>query len=108
VTYRLYRERLAEQDLFEQTVYLARERPEVALRFVEAVEQACARLAERPLLGTLRTCNSPRLTGVRMWPLPGAFRNYLIFYQFVHDEVRILRVLHGARDIPTLLETAGD
>ncbi len=36
------------------------------------------------------------LPGFRAMP----FGNRLIFYKIVADEVRVLRVLHGARDIP--------
>jgi plasmid stabilization system protein ParE len=28
------------------------------------------------------------------------FRKYLIFYESLPDRVRLLRVLHGARDLP--------
>jgi toxin ParE1/3/4 len=33
-----------------------------------------------------------------------AFQRYVIFYTTDGDEVRIERILHGARDIPTVLE----
>jgi toxin ParE1/3/4 len=33
----------------------------------------------------------------------GRFRNYLIFYRRTNDEVEVLRVLHGARDIRSIL-----
>lgn len=33
----------------------------------------------------------------------GRFRNYLIFYRRKDDEVDVLRLLHGARDIRSVL-----
>jgi toxin ParE1/3/4 len=37
-------------------------------------------------------------------PAIGRFRNYLIFYRRQNDEVEVLRVLHGARDIRSILD----
>jgi plasmid stabilization system protein ParE len=33
----------------------------------------------------------------------GRLRSYLIFYRRTNDEVEMLRVLHGARDIRSIL-----
>lgn len=44
-----------------------------------------------------------RLTGIRSLPVPG-FRNYLIFYRIQGDQLEIIRVLHGARDLELALE----
>jgi plasmid stabilization system protein ParE len=41
---------------------------------------------------------------VRTWAVPG-FENYLIFYLPTTTEVQILALLHGARDLPSALET---
>ena len=104
MTHTVYRERLAERDLLEHIAYLSQERPDVAVRFIDAVEQACMQLATMPRMGAPRAFSNPRLKGVRLWPVPG-FDKYLIFYQFMNDEIRILRILHGARDIPAILES---
>ena len=100
---RIYRERLAEQDLLDHIDYLTQERPEAAIRFIDAVEQAFDRLAEMPEIGTPRIFSNPRLEGVRLWLVPG-FENYLIFYQFIHDEIRVLRILYGSQDIRSIME----
>jgi len=42
-----------------------------------------------------------RLHNVRMWPVP-KFRRYLVFYRELADVVEIVRVVHGARDLPSL------
>jgi toxin ParE1/3/4 len=103
VSYRVVRERLAEIDLIKHVTYIARDRPSVALRFIDAVERAFERLAAMPEIGPVRQFHSPRLLGIRMWPVPD-FRNYLIFYRFVAEEIQILRILHAARDLETALE----
>jgi toxin ParE1/3/4 len=35
---------------------------------------------------------------VRVWQIPG-FENYLMFYRHIHQEIQIVRLLHGARDL---------
>ena len=43
-----------------------------------------------------------RLGGLRKWAIDG-FRKYLIFYRVTTDAIQVLRVVHGARDLPTRL-----
>ena len=99
----IFREALAEVDLLDHLDYIAADNPEAALGFVAAVAKACERLVEMPSIGRIREFNNARLTGIRSWPVPG-FSKYLIFYQVSKDQIRVLRILHGARDIPTLFE----
>jgi toxin ParE1/3/4 len=75
---------------------------DAARRYQKAWQSAFDTLAEMPGLGAPRDYGNPKFTGVRVWPVPG-FKNYLIFYQFTEVELNVLRVLHGARDIPRLL-----
>lgn len=98
-------ERLAEQDLEGHVDYIAADRPSAAVRFVDAAEAASARLAEMPRIGAVRNFRNPRLEGIRFWPIPD-FEKYLIFYRVTGEEVQVLRVLHGAQDIASILEEA--
>jgi toxin ParE1/3/4 len=100
---RVVRAGLAEVDLLEHLDYIADDNPDAASRFIQAVEKALERLSEMPEIGAVREFDNPRLAGVRLWPVP-KFSRYLIFYQVTEDSIRILRVLHGARDIPSLFE----
>jgi toxin ParE1/3/4 len=43
---------------------------------------------------------------VRNFPVRG-FRNHLIFYLPVQGGIEVWRVLHGARDLPAILEQEG-
>lgn len=100
---RVVRTGLAETDLLEHIDYLANDNVNAASRLIEAVEIAFERLSQMPEIGSIREFSNPRLSCVRMWPVP-KFPRYLIFYQVAEDSIRILRVLHGARDIPALFD----
>lgn len=94
---RIVYERLARRDIDEHADYIARERPLSALAFVDAVEGDVARLAAMPELGSPRAFQHTRLAGIRLWSVTG-FRNYLLFYRVMGDELQVLRVLHAAQD----------
>ncbi len=100
---RIYRRPLAEQDILEHFEYLLGERPEAALRFVDAVEAALERLADMPFMGAARPFTKPGLEDIRMWPIPD-FERFLIFYRPCVDGVEAVRVLYGMRDIPAIME----
>ncbi len=57
----------------------------------------------RRLRKSARRFDSPALSGLRMWPVPH-FEHWLIFYIPTDTAVQIVRVLHGARDLPTILD----
>lgn len=93
----------ADEDLDGQFAYLAQDNPEVGVRFLDATRRAFEQLSEMPGIGSPREFKNPRLSGARVWPVPG-FRNHLVFYQVTDEGIQVLRVLHAARDIPGLLE----
>ena len=79
-------------DLLEIGIYIARDNPTRALRFVDELETHCQKLGQAPGIGVKR----PDLAeGIRM----RAQGHYLIFYREDLHLVRIERVLHSARDI---------
>jgi len=87
-------------DLATHTLYLNREAgPEVALRFVDAVEHALNQLEQFPYLGRIRHF---RQRGLRSWPVPG-FRRWLIFYLPQEDGIRVYRVIHSSMDLEAQL-----
>jgi toxin ParE1/3/4 len=73
----------------------------------EAVESTCAMLSTMPGIGSARDFRNPRFAGLRMFPIK-KFENYLIFYQSTDEELLVVRVLHGARDIAALFEDEED
>jgi toxin ParE1/3/4 len=74
---------------------------DVALRFLGAVESAFDLLARNPGVGSPRQATLLRLPGVRCWPLRPWPQ--LIFYVERDRALNVIRVLHGARDIPAAL-----
>ena len=86
----------AEIDLEEIGDYIALDNPKRALTFIQEIRQHCERIGDRPMgyvarpdLGdTIRIC---------------AHGNYLIVFEPHEDGALILRVLHGARNLPAIL-----
>jgi toxin ParE1/3/4 len=99
----VHRRLKARQDLVEIFRYYAREAGfRVAQRFFAQAEATVTRLAQMPGMGTSYEHDHPALAGIRYFPV-SRFRNYIIFYRPVADGIEIVRVLHGARDIATIL-----
>jgi len=99
----IHRRQRARQDLVDIFRYYAREAGfRVAQRFFAQAEPTFTRLAGMPGMGTHYEHDHPALAGVRFFPV-SRFRKYLVFYRSVADGIEIVRVLHGARDIATIL-----
>ena len=92
----------AELDVDEIAARIAADNLDAALRFLNAVENAHQLLATWPRSGARRITRNPNLRGLRSYPIR-RFRDYLIFYLPLEDGVEIVRVIHGARDLPTVL-----
>ena len=72
--------------------YIAADNPSAALDLDEPLSEKAARLVDHPGLG-----RPGRLQGTRELV---AHRNYILIYDIVDDLVRVLRVLHAARQWP--------
>ena len=94
----------ARRDLIEQASYLAENAsPSVAERFLDAVEQTAAGLAAMPRKGRVwKSARFETRSELRVWKVAG-FPKILIFYQLESSGISVVRVLHGARDLPPLL-----
>lgn len=95
--------RLAEEDLTEAYLYIGADSPAAAERLLDAVEVAVQFLFETPGAGRVREFRSPRARGIRSWVVK-SFQAYLIFYRSDGEDLEMVRFIHGARDIPRLLE----
>ena len=94
----------ANRDLEEQAQYLAAHSGiETALRFYEVADDTFRLLCSHPQLGRATRIQNPLLANTRMFPL-GDFGDVLVFYQTRERGIEIVRVLHGARDLPRLRE----
>jgi plasmid stabilization system protein ParE len=77
----------------------------LAQRWEDAVDQSVQSLLTLPERGTLCRFRSPELAGLRWIFVPG-FSKHMIFYKYVPDaqSILIVQVLHGARNLETLLD----
>ena len=87
-------------DLFDIWSFIAEDNPAAADRVEDAVFRACDFLAGSPLAGQIRKELTP--LPVRFWVVQ-PYSNYLIVYDPENKPLRIIRILHGARALPSLL-----
>lgn len=74
-----------------------------ARRFLERAEATFTILVRAPGIGTAYDSENAALADVRVSRV-SRFKNYLVFYRPISDGIEILRVLHGARDLSSLLD----
>ena len=91
---------IAEQDLQDIVAFIAADNVPAAVTLAERIESDLGRLARLPFLG--RVPNDERLAAMAYRVL--VIENYLIFYKITGKTVLVHRILHGARDLPNLLE----
>ena len=87
-------------DLLDIWSFIAQDSPTAADRVEEAVFRACDFLAASPLAGQIRKELTP--LPVRFWVVQ-PYSHYLIVYDPQKKPLQIIRILHGARDLPSLL-----
>jgi toxin ParE1/3/4 len=92
----------ADQDVDQIAEYIGSRNATAGRNFILAARREFEFLGENPLAGTIRLSRRHKAAGLRSWPIKG-YRNYLILYLPTSDGVEIVRVLHGARDIDTVL-----
>lgn len=87
----------AEQDLNEIWEYIASDNPDAADRISQEIYRAIQGLVEMPRKGHTREdlTNKP----VLFW----AVRSFLVVYSPDTKPLKIVRIIHGARDIRNLL-----
>ena len=92
-------------DILEQSDwYQEQSGDKLAKRWESAVTSVVMRVVERPGAGALCNFKPAELHDVRRISLAG-FPKHLLFYEFKEKkkEILVLRVLHGARDLESLL-----
>jgi len=92
---RVLKRPLAEADLEEIWLYVARDDVTQADRLLDLIEDRCRSLARFPYMGTSRDELAPSLRSF-------SHGNYLIFYLPAGDGIEIVRVLQGMRDVEAL------
>jgi len=84
---------LAAHDLEEIGDHIARDNPLRAASFIAELRAQCEKLCLNPA-GYRR--RSELSDGLRSCP----HGNYVIFFESTADQVTVVRILHGARDLP--------
>jgi len=92
----------AVHDANETALYIVRDSVEAAMRIYKPAEQTYQAIRESPERWPRYEMPERELAGLRKRAVVG-FRNFLVFYRIVGNRVEIVRVLHGARDIPSAL-----
>ncbi len=83
----------AHLDLFEIWDYIATDSIAQADKMSDEFDRVFSLLAENPEIGRAR---EELEEGLQSFPVA----HYVIFYEAVQEGIEVLRVLHGARDIP--------
>jgi toxin ParE1/3/4 len=101
--WKIVTKRQAEEDAVEIWRLIAEDNPRAAEAFLDAIEEVSSLLSATPEIGSPRYFSHPELQGLRFLPLR-KFENYLLFYRARKDEkmIEIVRIVHGARDLPRL------
>jgi plasmid stabilization system protein ParE len=87
-------------DLFQIWSYIAGDNPEAADRVEEVIYLSCEFLSNSPMAGLVR--EDLTALPVRFWQVQ-PYRNYWLVYDPVSTPLRIIRILHRARNFPPLL-----
>ena len=96
----------AAHSIIEQADYY-QQASDVALaqRWEDAVDRAIRSLLKSPERGAPCRFRSAGLNDLRWILIPG-FQKHMVFYRFLDSEkvIRIVQVMHGARDLEALLD----
>ncbi len=79
--------------------YIAEHDPVAADRVLDAIAALARLLGAQPGLGT--RCDH-LASGLRQMPVRRY--EYVLFYSPIEEGIRLIRVLHGRRDIPTIFQ----
>ena len=90
--WRIKRTRRAENDLIDIWSYVAQDSVAAADRLLDRIEARCRQLSEQPRSGPARADISAEARHL-------VIGNILVFYRIENDEVVLLRVLDGRRNI---------
>jgi toxin ParE1/3/4 len=89
-------------DILEQAAWYEEQSGlKLARRWEQAVTSVLFRISGTPAAGAPCNFKAPELIGVRRVPVP-RFPKHLVFYRLQKQEMVVLRIVHGARDLESL------
>ncbi|MBD2568470.1 type II toxin-antitoxin system RelE/ParE family toxin [Anabaena lutea] len=83
------------EDINEICEYLSNFNLDSATEFLNSIENKCQTLVQFPNMGRSYAELSPELRGISVNP-------YIIFYRLIKDDVEIIRVVNGYRNLESL------
>jgi toxin ParE1/3/4 len=86
----------AEADLAAILEYLDERSPAAADRLAAAIDHRCELLGQLPQMGRLRDDLMPGLRSI-------VIERYVLFYRSSPSAVEVLRILHGSRDVDSIM-----
>ena len=89
----------AKRDIFEIAAYIALDSKERAIKYIDKIHLKIKNLSVHPLIGHLPKDTYLKRKGYRVLVIG----KYLVFYVVQKHTVRIRRILHGSRDILSIL-----
>jgi len=95
----------AHRDLDDIAAYIQNDNDEAAFRFLDNAAATFDMLAGAAGIGAIYRVRGAKFNELRCLPVKG-FGNYLVFYDRMPDRIDVVRVLHGARNIPRILRNA--
>ena len=97
----------ANEDLDSQALYYAIEvNLELGHRFLVAADDTFSLLATQPQMGWQSKTRARSLEGLRVFRVIG-FDRILILYRPLTNGIEVLRVIHGSRNLRSLLRREG-
>jgi toxin ParE1/3/4 len=94
--------RRAEHDLFDAIDHYVDHAPEQIEKLLAAIDSAMRSISRSPGLGSPMFAEQLDVPGLRFQPIKGF--PYAVFYVELDEELVVVRVLHHARDIASLLD----
>ncbi len=99
---RIIKHERALRDLQSRSEYIRQQSPRAAIRFLNAAEATFRLLAAQPGLSARYDPDLRVLAELPFFPIT-RFKNDLVFYMPSTDGIEVLRVLHGAQDLQSIL-----
>ncbi len=87
----------ADDDLFDIWLFVSQDNEAAATKVLTKIKKTLERLARQPRGGRDR---SELMRGLRSF----ACRPYVVFYRVLGDDIELVRVIHGARDIEAIFD----
>lgn len=94
----------AEQDIADIYAFYSLHAPDIAQTFLKEIDRHLHLLGRFPDRGRKCRFNVSKLQQLRFMPLMHPVARYLLFYEVKENQVIVVAVLHGRRDLIPLFE----